>query len=137
MAVFFIVGEMAGTGIVNLPQAISQTGWIGCGFLILCACMASFTGTKLGKSIAVPFPTVRLNLMTRTIFQGECWNFIIQKEPRYKEDNSAPYPTIAEKAAGRFGRIMVNCTVYVTLFMACVVIWILCYVFQIRSSDRK
>ena len=49
MAVFFIVGEMAGTGIVNLPQAISQTGWIGCGFLILCACMASFTGTKLGK----------------------------------------------------------------------------------------
>ena len=51
MAVFFIVGEMAGTGIVNLPQAISQTGWIGCGFLILCACMASFTGTKLGKSI--------------------------------------------------------------------------------------
>ena len=50
MAVFFIVGEMAGTGIVNLPQAISQTGWIGCGFLILCACMASFTGTKLGKS---------------------------------------------------------------------------------------
>ena len=68
---------------------------------------------------------------------GECWNFIIQKEPRYKEDNSAPYPTIAEKAAGRFGRIMVNCTVYVTLFMACVVIWILCYVFQIRSSDRK
>ena len=51
MAVFFIVGEMAGTGIVNLPQAISQTGWIGCGFLILCACMASFTGTKLGKII--------------------------------------------------------------------------------------
>ena len=51
MAVFFIVGEMAGTGIVNLPQAISQTGWIGCGFLILCACMASFTGTKLGKNI--------------------------------------------------------------------------------------
>ena len=50
MAVFFIVGEMAGTGIVNLPQAISQTGWIGCGFLILCACMASFTGTKLGRS---------------------------------------------------------------------------------------
>lgn len=104
MAVFFIVGEMAGTGIVNLPQAISQTGWIGCGFLILCACMASFTGTKL----------------------GECWNFIIQKEPRYKEDNSAPYPTIAEKAAGRYGRILVNCTVYITLFMACVVIWILC-----------
>ena len=48
MAVYFIVGEMAGTGFVNLPQAISQTGWIGCGFLILCACMASFTGTKLG-----------------------------------------------------------------------------------------
>ena len=56
MAVFFIVGEMAGTGIVNLPQAISQTGWIGCGFLILCACMASFTGTKLGKSHQRPIP---------------------------------------------------------------------------------
>ena len=132
MAVFFIVGEMAGTGIVNLPQAISQTGWIGCGFLILCACMASFTGTKLGK-----IGNIYHRPWARIFFSGECWNFIIQKEPRYKEENSAPYPTIAEKAAGRFGRIMVNCTVYVTLFMACVVIWILCHVFQIRPSDRK
>ena len=69
MAVFFIVGEMAGTGIVNLPQAISQTGWIGCGFLILCACMASFTGTKLGKNIYHRPWTMGSNILFRRMLE--------------------------------------------------------------------
>lgn len=41
-AIFFIIGEMAGSGILALPKAFSNAGWIGIPMLIVCCAIAGF-----------------------------------------------------------------------------------------------
>ena len=72
--------------------------------LLVCAGLAGFTGTRL----------------------GECWNFLLQKHPELKEHCPSPYPEIAFYAMGKPGRIMVEISVYLTLFGAGVVMLLLC-----------
>jgi len=65
------------------------------------------------------------NMLTMSI--GECWNFILQQNPDLKTGCGSPYPIIAEKASGKYARLAVLFSVYVTLFGACVVlllVWI-------------
>jgi len=102
-AVLFIVGEMAGSGILALPRAVANSGYVGLLMLVICACIAGYTGCKLGK----------------------CWEYILQKEPA-ERDAGDPYPTIAKISVGRKTEILANCSVYFTLVGACIVLLILC-----------
>ena len=67
-------------------------GWIGFIILILCAGIAGFTGSKLGK----------------------CWDFIVKQRPDLKESGD-PYPTIATHAIGKWGDILVNGSAYMSM----------------------
>ncbi|KAI9010883.1 transmembrane amino acid transporter protein-domain-containing protein [Phycomyces nitens] len=42
-----IVCVVAGSGVLGIPYAASQSGWIGVALLVLCACMAQFSGHLL------------------------------------------------------------------------------------------
>ena len=41
-AIFFIIGEMAGSGILALPKAFSNAGWIGIPMLLICCAIAGY-----------------------------------------------------------------------------------------------
>ena len=51
---------------------------------------------------------------------------MLQKHPELRLHCPSPYPKIAEYTLGRGGRIMVEISVYVTLFGAGVVMLLLC-----------
>ncbi|KAI8887469.1 hypothetical protein K501DRAFT_330506 [Backusella circina FSU 941] len=42
-----IICVVAGTGIVGIPHALSEAGWMGLFFLVLSACMSQYTGVLL------------------------------------------------------------------------------------------
>ncbi|CAO3654822.1 unnamed protein product [Mucor hiemalis] len=46
-----IICVVAGSGILAIAHALSQSGWIGLLFLILSACMSQFTGIILIKCL--------------------------------------------------------------------------------------
>ncbi|XP_042901098.2 uncharacterized protein [Parasteatoda tepidariorum] len=76
---FFIVSNMAGSGVLVLPRALADTGWGGIVFIILCCSASLYAGLCLAR----------------------CWNIL---EERYVEFRNVrhrkPYPAIAEKAYG-------------------------------------
>uniref|UniRef100_A0A023F831 Putative amino acid transporter n=1 Tax=Triatoma infestans TaxID=30076 RepID=A0A023F831_TRIIF len=98
-AAIFIVGEMAGSGILALPRAVVDSGWIGL-ILITILCLTScYGGTRLGL----------------------CWEILEERYPEYRGTTRNPYPTIASKAVGRWGSILVSACVQITLFGAGIV----------------
>ena len=42
---------------------------------------------------------------------GQCWDILQQRYPEYKEHIRDPYPTIAERAVGKWMRYIAKCTV--------------------------
>ena len=52
-AAVFIIGEMAGSGILALPSAIVGAGWTGFALLVLCCFASGYCGTVLGRSWAI------------------------------------------------------------------------------------
>jgi len=101
-AIFFIIGEMAGSGILALPKAFSNAGWIGIPMLIICCAIAGYEGVKLGKA----------------------WQFILYKFPDLREVRD-PYPVIARESMGPFMEKVVKVCVYITLFSVSLVLLIL------------
>ncbi|XP_045474217.1 amino acid transporter AVT1J-like [Harmonia axyridis] len=92
----FIVGEMAGCGVLALPKALVNTGWIGLVLLPILCFNAGYSGVKLGK----------------------CWEIIEERYPEYRAHVRNPYPAIANVAMGPLASTVVTVSIRITLFGA-------------------
>ena len=92
-AAVFIIGEMAGSGVLALPAAIVGAGWTGFGLLILCCFASGYCGTVLGRS----------------------WATLRERHSEYKGHVRYPYPAIGEKAYGRWASLAVTVCINITL----------------------
>ena len=99
----FIIAEMAGSGILALPKAVSEAGWTGLFLLIFCCLLSLYCGVLLGN----------------------CWMSVRSRNTRYQIHVRDPYPVIGFEAAGKAGKIIVEICVLVTLFGVCVVFLLL------------
>ncbi|GMR60933.1 hypothetical protein PMAYCL1PPCAC_31128 [Pristionchus mayeri] len=96
----FVVGDLAGGGIVALPTALIQTDfYLGVGLMIVMTFIVTYTSYVLGKSWT-----------TLT----ECW-------PEYRHHTRKPYAEIGFRACGRYMRIFVSIICNITQFMIAVV----------------
>nr|XP_022293046.1 amino acid transporter AVT1J-like isoform X1 [Crassostrea virginica] len=102
-AAFFIVGEIAGSGVLALPKAVDDTGWIGLVLLVACALLSAYTGSILGKS----------------------WVIIQERFPEYRQSCPDPYPVLGEKTFGKKGRYVVSFSINFTQFGVSVVFLLL------------
>ncbi|GFY40899.1 aa_trans domain-containing protein [Trichonephila inaurata madagascariensis] len=94
LASIFIVGEMAGSGVLALPRAVADAGWSGIALTILCGGMSLYSGISLGR----------------------CWSMVEERYEEHKEKSRYPYPCIAEKAFGMKMRYFVSFIVDINLF---------------------
>ena len=92
-AAVFIIGEMAGSGILALHAAIVGAGWIGFALLVLCCFASGYCGTVLGRS----------------------WATLRDRHDEYKGHVRYPYPAIGEKAYGRWASVAVTVCINITL----------------------
>lgn len=92
-AAVFIIGEMAGSGVLALPAAIVGAGWTGFGLLVVCCFASGYCGTVLGRS----------------------WAILRERHDEYKGHVRYPYPAIGEKAYGRWASITVTVCINITL----------------------
>ncbi|XP_061176317.1 LOW QUALITY PROTEIN: uncharacterized protein LOC133185231 [Saccostrea echinata] len=102
-AALFIVGEIAGTGVLALPKAIDDSGWIGLVLIVACALLSSYTGSILGQA----------------------WLIVRERYPEYKRHCPNPYPVLGEKTFGKKGRYVVSFSINFTMFGVAVVFLLL------------
>lgn len=50
---FFIVAEMAGSGVLALPKAVVESGYSGIALILVASVMSAYTGKILGDMILV------------------------------------------------------------------------------------
>ena len=89
----FIIGEVAGSGILALPSAIVGAGWAGFALLVLCCFASGYCGTVLGRS----------------------WAILRDRHDEYKGHVRYPYPAIGEKAYGRWASVAVTVCINISL----------------------
>ncbi|XP_037087430.1 lysine histidine transporter-like 1 [Pollicipes pollicipes] len=82
MAAVFIIGEIAGSGMLALPFSVTQTGWVGVLVVLLVGFGSAYCGMCLSRS----------------------WLIIESRYPELKSHSQKPFPDIAEKAFGSCGR---------------------------------
>ncbi|BFZ10134.1 hypothetical protein BsWGS_13173 [Bradybaena similaris] len=99
----FAVGEMAGSGVLALPAALKGTGYTGIALNVVCALVSAYTGMLLGK----------------------CWTLVMQRSQDYRQHFRYPYPAIGQVTFGKLGRLVVSCSINVTLFGVAVVFLLL------------
>lgn len=99
VAALFLVAEMAGAGVLNLPAALSNTGWSGVLVLLVLGVAVAYAGTRL----------------------SECWIILEEQWPEYRHLNRSPYQAIAFRAFGRPARVILEMSLHVTLLGASVV----------------
>ncbi|KAI1288323.1 hypothetical protein HDE_09353 [Halotydeus destructor] len=99
----FIVGEMAGSGILALPAAVSGTGWIGILIIAICCLAAGCSAVFLGKS----------------------WLIVEELYPEYRNGDRDPYAIIGYKAIGEKTKIFVTINIVLQLFGVSVVFLLL------------
>ncbi|CAD5122452.1 DgyrCDS10876 [Dimorphilus gyrociliatus] len=78
LTAFFIIGDIAGSGMLALPKAFDNAGFIGPVLLLLGALSSGYNGIRL----------------------GQCWMIIKRRYPNLGEHIRNPYATIGEKAFG-------------------------------------
>ncbi|XP_039287493.1 amino acid transporter AVT1A-like isoform X1 [Nilaparvata lugens] len=98
-AAVFVAGEMAGSGILALPKAVVDCGWIGLVLVVVFCLNACYGGCRLGK----------------------CWTILEERYPEHRASSRNPYSTIAYRAYGRWCSLLVSGCIQVTLFGAGVV----------------
>ncbi|XP_046678230.1 amino acid transporter AVT1A-like [Homalodisca vitripennis] len=98
-AAIFVAGEMAGSGVLAIPKAVVDCGWIGLVLVVVFCLNAGYGGTRL----------------------GHCWAIIEERYPEFRGQTRNPYPTIANKAVGRWGSLLVSGCMQFTLFGASIV----------------
>ncbi|GAB1607427.1 amino acid transporter AVT3B-like [Argonauta hians] len=104
-ATFFIIAEIAGSGLLTLPKAIEDAGWMGIPLVTICCVTCAYTGMILSKSWR--------------IFQSR-----IPDEQSIRQ-NRYPYPALAKATFGRYGGLTISICVNFTLFGGCVVFLLL------------
>jgi len=95
-AAIFLAGEMAGSGVLALPYAMIGTGWAGLALILVFTINAAFSGTRLGL----------------------CWMMLEERYEEFRKEIRDPYPSIGEKAVGKFGRILCTVCICLTLYGA-------------------
>ncbi|XP_054275664.1 uncharacterized protein LOC128994869 isoform X1 [Macrosteles quadrilineatus] len=98
-AAIFVAGEMAGSGILAVPKAAVDCGWIGLVLVVVFCVNAAYGGTRL----------------------GHCWAILEERYPEYRGQTRNPYPTIAYRAVGPWGSMLVSGCLQFTLFGAAIV----------------
>jgi len=93
-ASIFLAGEMAGSGVLALPFAILGTGWTGLILIFLFTVNSLYSGTRLGL----------------------CWVMLEERYEEFRGQVRDPYPSIGEKAVGRWGRIVSLVSISITLY---------------------
>ncbi|XP_063591483.1 uncharacterized protein LOC134768594 [Penaeus indicus] len=99
----FLVGEMAGAGVLNLPKAMANTGWVGVPLIIILCAGVGYSGTRL----------------------AECWVLLEERWPEYRVPCRRPYPAIAYRALGTAGQYVAEVALNLTLFGASTVFLLL------------
>jgi len=90
----FLAGEMAGSGVLALPYAMTGTGWLGLILILIFTINSGFTGTRLGL----------------------CWIMLEERYEEFRGQVRDPYPAIGEKAVGRWGRVLSVFSITLTLY---------------------
>ncbi|XP_045138352.1 amino acid transporter AVT1J-like [Portunus trituberculatus] len=99
LASVFLLAEMAGAGVLNVPKAVANAGWAGLPLMVLMCLAVGFAGTRLGM----------------------CWVLLEERWPEYRMPCRRPYPAIARRALGKAGQIVAEVSMEVTLFGAATV----------------
>lgn len=87
----FLVITTVGAGILALPRAMADSGWMGIIMIILFGVSVAFTVNKLGQS----------------------WVILEERWPKFRLPVRQPYMEIAEKAFGPIGRrICFGCVIF-------------------------
>ena len=102
----FLSGEMAGSGVLALPNALLGTGWSGLILIVFFSINAAYIGTRLGL----------------------CWEILTELgfEDFAQNHVSDPYPLIAEKTGSLkgywTGRILRYLTIgkYLSISVVCI-----------------
>ena len=92
-AALFIVGGIAGAGVLALPRALADTGWTGVVLIIVIGILACTCGVVLSKS----------------------WLILRRDFPEYREHVRDPYPVIGFRAYGKTGKYIVQICINATL----------------------
>ncbi|GAB6028100.1 hypothetical protein CHUAL_002320 [Chamberlinius hualienensis] len=96
---FFIMGEIAGSGVVALPYAILQTGYIGIVLLVVFCFLATYCGILLGK----------------------CWVMLEERYEECRTEVRQPYQEIGLRTYGRWLSIIISGCIQVYQIGVCVV----------------
>ncbi|KAI1290166.1 Proton-coupled amino acid transporter 4 [Halotydeus destructor] len=102
-AVTFILGDIAGSGILAFPDSIKGTGWTGFGLIILCSVLATYSGIYLARS----------------------WIILEERWPEYRAPNRTPFATIGLRACGPVGATTASAMMNLQLFGDSVVFMLL------------
>lgn len=100
----FIVGEMAGSGILALPAAVAGMGWGGLIVIVFCCLASGYAAVYLAR----------------------CWLIVEERWPEYKKQVRDPFSVIGLKAIGPKTRAFVTFNVIAQLFGVAVVFLLLC-----------
>lgn len=92
-AALFIVGEMAGSGVLALPNAVANTGWIGIIVMIILGVLSATCGIVLSSS----------------------WLILRSNFREYHEHVRNPYPTLGFHTYGKLGKQVVQICICATL----------------------
>ncbi|KJH41476.1 hypothetical protein DICVIV_12555 [Dictyocaulus viviparus] len=96
----FVVGDLAGGGLVALPTAMIQTEFYpGLAISAVMICVVTYTAYLLGLS----------------------WNILLNTWPQYREHCRKPYPEIGYRAMGSVFRKVVSICIDITQFGVAVV----------------
>ena len=102
-ACLFIVGEIAGTGVLALPQSLKSMGWLGVVVMVTICSIAGYCGILLAR----------------------CWILCEQINPSTSMMKIRdPYSAIANIAYGTIGRLITSISLCIQLF-GCAVVYLL------------
>lgn len=102
-ACLFIIGEIAGTGVLALPQSLKSMGWLGILIMVLICTIAGYAGILLAR----------------------CWIICEHMNPSMSNNKIRdPYSVIADTAYGKYGRLITSITLCIQLF-GCAVVYLL------------
>lgn len=92
-AAVFIVGEMAGSGVLALPNAVANSGWIGIVLICVLGMLSGICGIVLGRS----------------------WLILRKDFTEYQGQVRYPYPALGYHSYGRLGKYVVVFCINATL----------------------
>ncbi|KAK0395158.1 hypothetical protein QR680_001145 [Steinernema hermaphroditum] len=95
IASFFIIGDVAGGGLVALPAALNNTGiYLGMIMFVVISFVSSYTASVLGEN----------------------WVILLKRWPEYRTHCRKPYPAMGYRGLGRKMRRLVSYCVNATQF---------------------